>query len=243
MRSSKIEAVLAMMICLCALSGCRSMERITESEQMNTHPTPPPSAQDAMAPAEAATSENMAQGQEPAIEPNDPEHTLVIEDVAGEGAFQYTVEDWSIYESWEDAGISADRLASDFPGDKGVLLVTITKTCISRTDDTLTLKEMALNEFDLVSRTQIDRAQSEGSGEVGVWLSQMGILCYLDEPGEGNQYFFCPMLQAGQSMTYTLGYTLSDASRAAAEDGTLLLWYTTNGWPSSVDEMLLLPVN
>lgn len=241
-------------IMLIVLTGCRSMERITESEVMAIEETSEvtPDAMQDVSVSEPTENENNASPAAEAIgtveadvsNASDP-ISLTVEGFVG--VCDYTVDSFALYDSWEDAGISEDQLSfSNYPvGDAGIILVTITQYCESRNDMFLDAETMIIGDFQPVAQSQIDGARASTDYQKYLYIdTDIGFPpSYLDQSGSSErEYFYYPMLNAGESATYTLGFVLSDTTRAAAEDGTLLLWYTANGMPESADELLLLPV-
>ena len=244
-------------IILCVLTGCRSMERITESEGMaieETSEVTPDAMQDVSvseptenennaSPAEEATG--TAERAEATVSNTSGPASLTVDGFVG--VCEYTVDSFALYDSWVDAGISEDQLSSsNYPvGDAGIILVTITQYCESRNDMFLDAETMIVGDFQPVAQAQIDGARASTDYQKYLYIdTDIGFPpSYLDQSGSSErEYFYYPMLNAGESATYTLGFVLSDTTRAAAEDGTLLLWFTANGMPESADELLLLPV-
>lgn len=160
------------------------------------------------------------------------------------GECTYTVDSWTVYESWAEAGISEDALSSSYPvDDSGILLVTLTQHCDSRSEMSQGHEDMTVGGFQPVAREQIDAAREVSDLQKYLYIdTDIGSpACYFDQASTGErEYFYCPIPNAGEAVTYTLGFVLSETTRAAAEDGTLLLWYTTNGVPATADELLLL---
>ena len=250
----KKSFVIVAAIVLCILIGCRSMERITESEAIAIEATSEvtPDAMQDVSMSEPTENENNANPAEEAIGTAEADVSnasapisLTVEGPVG--VCEYTVDSFALYDSWANAGISEDQLSSsNYPvGDAGIILVTITQYCESRNEISLEDETMYVGCFQPIAQSQLDGAKASNDYQKYLYIeTDLGLPpSYLDQPGkEEKRYFYYPALNAGESATYTLGFVLSDTTRAAAEDGTLLLWYTTNGMPETVDELLLLPV-
>ena len=258
MRQFKFAYLTIVFLGLLLLPGCRSMERITDSEAMaieETSEVTPDSMQDVSV-SEPTENENNASPAEEATGEADLAEEATVSNTSGPasltidgfvGVCEYTVDSFALYDSWESAGISEDQLSSStYPvGDAGIILVTITQYCERRNDMFLDAKTMIVGDFQPVAQVQIDEARASTDYQKYLYIdTDLGFPpSYLDQSGSSErEYFYYPMLNAGESATYTLGFVLSDTTRAAAEDGTLLLWYTANGMPESADELLLLPV-
>ena len=165
------------------------------------------------------------------------------------GLCEYTVDSYEIYDSWSDAGIAAEQLSdTDTHGkDAGVVLITITQRCLDD-EKAVGWENMATNVFNLIARSEVETARARGDQ----WFIYLWIEAYrtqdpfwIDQPGTSELgRFWIPTIHAGESVTYTLGFVLDDTARAAAEDGSLLLFYTTNGMPMNIDDfiMWLFPV-
>lgn len=239
-------------MCVFLLAGCHSMERIAESKAMIVDEQPsviPNATQDLVFPKEvedivSEPSEEYT-NEIKQIPDAGVDDSLTVEGYVG--VCEYRVDSWSLYDNWADAGISEEQLsASSYPvGDSGILLVTITQYCENRNEISLGREYMGVANFQPVAQSQIDGAKNSDDLQKYLYIeTDIGRApSYLDQPGPSEReyfYYFAP--NAGESVTYTLGFVLSDTTRVAAENGTLLLWYTANGMPASADEMLLLPV-
>lgn len=230
-----------LLICFASLfllAGCRAAERI-EPPDVTAPPTSEaetgiaaPSAEETTSVPETVTEPDGAAG----------EVTLTVASFIGECT--YTVDSWAVYESWAEAGISEDALSSSYPvDDSGILLVTLTQHCDSRSEMSQGREDMTVGGFQPVAGEQIDAAREVSDLQKYLYIdTDIGSpACYFDQASTGErEYFYCPILAAGEAVTYTLGFVLSETTRSAAEDGTLLLWYTTNGIPATADELLLL---
>ena len=211
-------ALLFSISCFILLIACGSMERITEVDMI-----------------EAGEMEDPLRSLD---------DTLTVQGL--EGLCEYTVASCEVFDSWADAGIAEERLSdADTHGkDAGVILITITKRCVND-EKSLGWESIAANDFELVARSDLEKARASGSLILYFFAegSHLQAPYWIDQPGTSELgRFWIPALHAGESVTYTLGYVLDETARAAAEAGTLLLFYTTNGMPSAIDEMLLLPV-
>ena len=210
--------VTAAVMLLTALTGCGAMKRLTRREAM---------------------------GADEYISPWNIERTLTIKGLVGQ--CQYTVDSWSIYDSWEDAGIPEDRHTESpeiLDGDEaGVMLVTITMYCESREEALLDAEIMAVNDLELFIPSLFDDDETDFDIMVhmGSLTNVSATPAYVDKPGTtvfGD--FYIPIIQAGESVTFTLGYTLSRELIAAAKDGTLCIFYTSGGFPRYKEEYPLL---
>ena len=248
----KKSFVIVAAIMLCILTGCSSVTQIIESEAMAAEMT---SAETTSVIQEAVVTEQArdgadtspAEAQETESSEADMPDPVSLTVDGYVGVCQYTVDSWSVYDSWADADISDDQLSSsNYPvGDAGIILVTITQYCESRNEMSLGSKTMIVSGCQPVAQSQIDGAKASNDYQKYLYIETDLAFppSYLDQPGASErEYFNYPILNAGESATYTLGFVLSDTARAAAEDGTLLLWFTANGMPESVDGLLLLPL-
>ncbi len=211
-----------MAVLLCVLTACGSVEHITQGDMIK------------------------------ACEKEDPldslEDTLTVQ--GPYGLCEYTVDSCEVYDSWADAGITAEQLSDTgtYGHDAGVALITITQRCLSEVNS-VGWKKMNLNCFALVARSEMETARARGD-QLEQWFYYLLVdAAYpLQDPywtDHSGGSFWIPTVHAGESVTYTLGFVLDETARAAAEDGSLLLLYTTNGMPMHFDDfiMQMLPVS
>lgn len=233
-----------LLICFASLfllAGCRAAERI---EPPDVAAPPTSEAETAIAAPSAEETTTIPETVETVAEPDGAagEASLTVASFIGECT--YTVDSWAVYESWAEAGISEDALSSIYPVDEsGILLVTLTQHCDSRSEMSQGREDMTVGGFQPVAQEQIDAAREVSDLQKYLYIdTDIGSpACYFDQASTGErEYFYCPILAAGEAVTYTLGFVLSETTRAAADEGTLLLWYTTNGVPATADELLLL---
>ncbi len=208
-------------ILLCVLTACGSMKRITQEDMID------------------------------AGEMEDP--LLNLADTLTEkgifGLCEFTVDSYEVYDSWADAGITAEQLSdADTHGkDAGVVLITITQRCLNE-ENAAGWENMATNNFALIARSEVETARARGDQWfIYLWIEAARLQdpFWIDQPGTSKLgRFWIPTIHAGESVTYKLGFVLDETARAAAEDGSLLLFYTTNGMPMNFDDfiMLMLPV-
>lgn len=222
-------------------SGCRAAERMEPPEE-----TAPPMTESGESLALPSAEETMSEA-ETEVGESEPEETIAATALTVEGFIgecTYTVDSWAVYESWADAGISEDALSSNYPVDSsGILLVTLTQHCDSRSEMSQGQEYMTVGAFQPLAQAQVDAAQQVADLQKYLYIDTdiASPACYFDQAQTGQrEYFYCPVLNEGEAVTYTLGFVLSETTRAAAEEGTLLLWYTTNGVPATADELLLL---
>ena len=238
---------------LLLLSGCQQMKRISESEQ-STVETASNDTEQASIGEDTNISETVIEA-DPISASDDSEsesmaaHVAVVDEVESltvdnvVGTCQYSVESWALYDDWTDAGISSDQLSNSYPvGESGILLVTITQYCQQR-NDAIPLDHMNVGSFQPLAQSQIDSSYVD---DFMLNIEYEFPASYLDKTGltgdtSDSAYFYYPVLGTGEDTTYTLGFVLSETTRAAAEDGTLFLSYM-NGMPTSKDDLLLLPV-
>lgn len=241
---ARLILMILIFIFLFAFNACSPMKRLTPDDVTvnEVEETPANSGQTidkGNANSEADTASAPEQAMDAPLSDASSHITLIAESYIG--VCEYTVDSWSLYSSWTDAGITLGELCDQSTNSEyGILLVSITQTCVSRSEWSADATEMNVNCFKPLASSTL-----EGSGDEDlVWLLSTG-----SEPSYFNlhqsidgEYFHCPILETGETITYTLGYVLSKETYTAAEDGTLFLVYTPTGIPDSIDELSLLSV-
>ncbi len=163
------------------------------------------------------------------------------------GGGTYRVEKWELYKGLQATGISEEHLsgtgvtAEEAQG-ADILLVTMTLTGASDVEGE-TEETTYVNNFLPVTQTAIHDAylpEAEPDEENRLVIEYGQAPFYLDQgkPGEQN-YFEIATPAEGESVTYTVGYILSQEEYTAAGDGELYLLYGLDA-PQKAEDLQLL---
>lgn len=167
--------------------------------------------------------------------------------VKSEGGIYY-LDSWKLYDNMAEANISIDSLSdygvmlSETDKDFKFMIVTISRTSIADYEGNFPERVIA-NIFFPVTSKDLNTAYLPET-EPGM-ISHMNIehgyeAVYLDIGQIGaNNYFEILTPPEGESVTYTLGFFLSEEEYQAGKNGELYLWYSMDE-AQSVEELQLL---
>lgn len=160
----------------------------------------------------------------------------------------YRVVSWSLAETLEESGTSAEGMTESerelLSGDSfgGILLVTME---MMNTPDYSgnVAEEFYANGFKPVTRVAIENAylpEAEPDTEPRLCVEEGNYPYYLDiTDGDEKGYFRLDAPAEGETITYTIGYVLSETEYAAAKSGELYLWWTNDMSKTGEDMQML----
>ena len=160
----------------------------------------------------------------------------------------YYLDSWKLYDNMTEANISTDSLSdygvmlSETGKDFKFMIVTISRTSTADYEGNFP-ERVSTNIFFPVTSKNLNTAYLPET-EPGM-ISHMNIehgyeAVYLDIGQTGaNNYFEISTPPEGESITYTLGFFLSEEEYQAGKNGELYLWYSMDE-AQSVEELQLL---
>lgn len=160
----------------------------------------------------------------------------------------YHVDSWKLYDNMAEANIPIDNLSdygimlNEAGNDFKFMLVTISRTSTADSEGEFP-KKSNVNIFFPVTSKNLDAAylpETEPDMVGRIYMEHGYEPVYLDigEIGASN-YFEISTPSEGETITYSLGFFLSEEEYQAGENGELYLWYSMDE-AQSVEDLQLL---
>ena len=158
------------------------------------------------------------------------------------------MESWKLYDNLDQAGLSADSLSdygvmlTETGKDFKFLLVTVTRTSTADYEGNFP-EQVNVNLFFPVTLANLRAAylpEAEPDAVSRMEMEHGYEPVYLGIGKSGaNNYFEISAPPEGESVTYSLGFYVSEEEYQAGENGELYLWYSMDE-ARSADELQLL---